>query len=275
MTAGEDGHADVVRSGPGQGARGEISVKRGTAAARVSPGTIVPTHGDLPVHGQLPMAAGPLRGRCWTLLPDAVMDRMEELAGANIEWWARLLSGGPPHRVRATLLGTSGAVFADPVPGDLDDYVVACHQLEPDSLARVRVISRPDPPPRRAGPQAKRGRRRTDPTSTEPDDGDAWPAARHRNITGLSSTYLNVLDTMPPRAVELLTAPFRSNPVLQADHYYEGTPERLDVFGIVFVGRRELTLATGARLIPTGHTPRTAHWALTCGRARIIGRASS
>jgi hypothetical protein len=197
---------------------------------------------------------------------------MEELAGSRIEWWAQLLPGGPPRRVRAVLLGTAGAVFADPLPGDEDDYLVTCYEVEPGSLVRVSVVSRPKRPRRPFRPWTGRGLQRVGPDTLELEGGYEGATIRRLGVEGLTDNIVDVLETLPPQATDLLTSPFHSDPVLQARHHYEGVPDRLDIFGIVIVGRRELTLATGSRLIPNGHTPRTAHWALTCARARVTRR---
>lgn len=169
-------------------------------------------------------------------------------------------------------------MFAEPGSGNRNDYLITCFVLDPKTLVRVQVVSRPEASRSRlgrwagvggSGPAGQEG------APDEPADGGPGgdkPAGPR--IEGLAADSARVLDTLPPRAADLLTAPFRQAGVLRSDYHYEGNETRLDVFGLVLAGRQDLTLATGSRLIPAGHTARTAHWGLTCARARIAERVT-
>jgi hypothetical protein len=237
-------------------------------------GALVPRHGGaldrraaegLPPDGHLGLAPGLLRAPSWNLLPAAVADRLEQLAGRRIEWWARPRGGTGTPRPLAVLLGTAGAVFADPglTTAHASAYAISCYVLDPGSLVRVRVVARPDPPAARSAPGAA--------GAVLP--ADRGPSAHLGAPPGTDAATAAVMASMPVRAVELLTAPFRDGaPVLRSGHHYEGTTDRLDVFGLVLAGARHVTFASGSRLVPLGHTEQTAHWALVCARADVVRR---
>jgi hypothetical protein len=238
--------------------RPSLLARRGTALARVQ--------GEgLPAHGRLPLAPNPLRVACWAALPSSAKERMESLAGQQVEWWAGMT--GTSQRPAAVLIGRDGAVFADPRVDTAHQhiYVISCYVLAPASLVRADVVFRP------ARPAPARG------TGEQPEPeifrgGPGHPFA----VPGVEPVDLAVIETLPPKAARLLTAPFTSaEPVLRAERHYEGTTERLDMFGIVLAGRRHITLTAGSRVVPHGHTERTAHWALTCVRADVVRRIGS
>jgi hypothetical protein len=93
-------------------------------------------------------------------------------------------------------------------------------------------------------------------------------------VPGLSSSASELLGNLPPRAQRLLTAPFDdAHPVTMCDWYYEGHANRLPIFVVVLLGRRQMTMAHGSRVVPAGHSDRTSHWSLVCRRADTASRA--
>ncbi|MFY1614743.1 hypothetical protein [Micromonospora sp. WMMD736] len=206
---------------------------------------------------------GPSRQECWRRLPRRVADRMIELAGDRIEWWAFCRgtgdTGGPDdNRPAAVLLGAAGVCFADP---RLDAaykpvYSVSCYQLDSGSLRQVAVVHRPE-----AAGVAFPGARQPAPPPPQVD------------VPGLDAWTADRLGNLPPEAQLLLRAPFtRDHPVLRGTFHYEGSDHQLDFFAIVLAGARHVTMATGTRVIPVGHNEHTAHWSLTCGRASVTRR---
>jgi hypothetical protein len=70
-----------------------------------------------------------------------------------------------------------------------------------------------------------------------------------------------------------LKAPFTTNqPVLRYGWHYEGSEHHLTMFIICLAGARYVTIATGTKVVPVGHRPRSAHWDLTCYRASVDRR---
>lgn len=232
---------------------------------RGGPGRLVASHRDqLPVRSvgagttqvvtELAMSPGLSRQECWRRLPPRVADRMIDLAGDQVEWWANV---GPAvdDRPNAVLIGAAGVCFADARVNSqqLPVYAVNCYQLNPGSFRHATVAHRPDPAPTRrvtapAGPPAV-------------------------DLPGLNSSASTLLGNLPPRAQQLLRAPFSTTePVLRCDWYYTGTDHQLSFFAVVLAGAQHVTMATGTRVTPVGHTEQTAHWSLTCGRATVVRR---
>jgi hypothetical protein len=78
---------------------------------------------------------------------------------------------------------------------------------------------------------------------------------------------------MPPKAQQLLLDPFLAGEdVLRCNWYYEGNDDQLRMFAVVVAGPRTVTMATGSRYIPAGHSQTHAHWSLVCRRATVTRR---
>ncbi|MEU0489269.1 hypothetical protein ABZ249_08565 [Nocardiopsis sp. NPDC006139] len=83
-----------------------------------------------------------------------------------------------------------------------------------------------------------------------------------------------MLGHLPPRAQELLQAPFLAGQeILRQDyHYYGEAGGDLSVFCMVFAGPQDVTAVEGSRTIPVGHTETDAHWDLRCYRGTVVKR---
>lgn len=237
--------------------------RRLAPARRERPGLPVRTVDDrLPAAGDLPLAANPLRDACWDALPPGVAERLEDLAGERIEWWAAMVAVGPAdRRPRAAVVGTSGIVLAEPrVDADHRPvHELARYAVDPASVRATHVVSRPRLPRWGAG---RPGTDLVRPDAVPPTPG-VDEGARH------------ILANLPPQARDLLVAPFgEADPVHRSAFHYEGTTAYLGMFALVLVGARHATVATGSRTIPARHTERTAHWALRVVRAGVVGPAT-
>ena len=101
---------------------------------------------------------------------------------------------------------------------------------------------------------------------TEPDASDGPDI-------GLLPDVKGVLGNLPPQAQQLLQAPFATGlHVGRAEYFYEGFPHHLYVFALFLVSDDDLTIATGTKLIPDGHSDATAHWTLQIHRALVTAR---
>jgi hypothetical protein len=60
--------------------------------------------------------------------------------------------------------------------------------------------------------------------------------------------------------------------ILRCHWAYEGFEHRLDMFMVCLAGPRDVTVATGTKIVPAGHSSATAHWSLTCYRASVVRR---
>ncbi|WP_017582062.1 hypothetical protein [Nocardiopsis valliformis] len=100
------------------------------------------------------------------------------------------------------------------------------------------------------------------------------PDARPGGIA-LNPRTRKILGHLPPRAQELLQAPFLDGQrLLRQDFYYlgyEGGGD-LEVFCMVFAGPQDVTAVEGTRTIPAGHTESSAHWDLTAYQAGVTKR---
>jgi hypothetical protein len=89
----------------------------------------------------------------------------------------------------------------------------------------------------------------------------------------LSSAAKGIIGNLPPRAQELLQAPFNAGQtLLRCDWWYVGSEHRLSSFFVFLAGARHVTAAVGTMDIPVGHTAATSHWSLTCYRIDVQRR---
>jgi hypothetical protein len=197
----------------------------------------------------------PLRDTCWTMLSQQVKDRIGQRSGEIIEWWA--CRREPETRPFAVVIGREAVVFAHPRYSSEHRpvYELRAAELDPGSLQESPVIEHR--PPRR---KARRG----PPVAQSPG-----PPA-DTVVEGLDAATRGVLGNLPPRVQKAMQAPFLASRVRDHDCHYEGLEDRLDMFGIVLVGARHMTLARGTRLIPVGHDDASAHWSLKFYLASVI-----
>ncbi|KAB2339787.1 hypothetical protein [Actinomadura rudentiformis] len=201
-------------------------------------------------------SGGPLRQGHWDAISPAVRDRLLQRAGNIIEWWADEDQSAPDRRPFAVVFGDRGLFIAEPRVNTEHRpvYALSSYEVDPASFRRMTVDHRP--PPHAAAAAAA-----TD---------DAGPASPD---LGMSATARGVLGNLPPKAQELLQAPFLAGErVLRYDWYYEGHEHHLKMFIFYLAGSKTVTVANGTRIIPAGHTADTAHWNLECRRATVTRR---
>jgi hypothetical protein len=257
---------------PGDGARppqrkdaqvgGERALRRPTAGV---PALYVPPNPDKPLvaHRDLKFGTGPLREECWGMLPTRVARKLWELAGQPIAWWAQL-SGTEIGRVDAHLLGSNGYALAEPrIDGQHRPvYAVCCYVLDPGSFRHVDTEYRPGPKDRLQDQGSDDGTR-GGPPPVDGLGGFVLPGGRGNTV----------LSWLPPRVQRLLVEPFLSGqPPLRVGLHYEGTAQRLSNFSLVIAGARDLTAASGTRVVPVGHDESHAHWSLMCHHAVVVRR---
>ncbi|MDN3351329.1 hypothetical protein [Actinomadura sp. DC4] len=158
------------------------------------------------------------------------------------------------------VFGDRGLSLADPrLNAQLRPaYAISAFAFLPGSLRHVRVDHRPPPyaSSRSSGPA--------------PSPGPAGP--RYVNL-GLGADIEGVLGNLPPRAQELLQAPFvHGQRVLRYQWGAEGSEYGLSMFLLYLAGPKDVTVAVGTSTIPSGHTTATAHWSVTCYRAAVARR---
>jgi hypothetical protein len=199
-----------------------------------------------------------LRQECWDSIGGRTRERLMDLAGGVIEWFAHRDSSDPDGRPYAVVFGDRGLGIAEPRISSEHRpvYAISAYLLEPGSLRHMTVEHRP--PPRAA--KAPSG-----PATVS--DGP------HADALGISREDRGILGNLPPRAQELLQAPFSAaQPVRRCHWGYEGFEHRLDMFMLCLAGSRDVTVASGTKVIPAGHDDATAHWSLTCYRASVTRR---
>jgi len=201
-----------------------------------------------------------LRQACWQTIGSRVRNRLVELAGGIIEWDAHRDDSSPDGRPYAVVFGDRGLSLADPqLSARLRPvYAVSAFAFFSRSLRHVRVDHRPPPyaASRASGPVRSPG-----------------PTAPGFAVLGLSADTQGVLGNLPPRAQELLQAPFADGQrVLRCQWGYEGSEHGLSMFLLYLAGPRDVTVAVGTSVIPPGHTTATAHWSLMCYRAAVARR---
>ncbi|MFB4308890.1 hypothetical protein [Actinomadura sp. GTD37] len=208
-----------------------------------------------PVHrpGEMRLGGSRLREECWTAVGARTRQRLAELSGAPIDWFAREDESSGDGRCFAVTLGEAGLSIAEPRVNTEHRpvYAISSFQFAPGSLRHVQIDHRPPP---RAAPFGT--------AAAVPPPG-----------IGLSTSAKGILGNLPPGAQELLQAPFTSGQrILRENWYYEGYDHRLDAFVFYLAGAKDVTFATGTKLIPAGHTDDSAHWSLTCYRASVARR---
>ncbi|MEY9895638.1 hypothetical protein ABIA31_009327 [Catenulispora sp. MAP5-51] len=206
---------------------------------------------------QIGLGGSELREECWNEIAAPVRDRLKELAAPVAYWWARPDSSHARQAPKAAVLGERGLYFAEPRPGRRrhPEYRISGYDFVSGSLTLDDVEHTPaavdDPPSGATGPGA-----RSD-VSYAPD-------------IGLLPDLKGILGNLPPRAQQLLQAPFGTGQrVDRQEFYYEGWPHHLYIFVLFLAGAEDLTIATGTKLIPDGHSDRTAHWSLHIYRALV------
>lgn len=231
--------------------------RRGGPLSRSGPGPLSPS-GPAPVHrpGEMRLGADRLREECWASIGQRTRERLAELSGAPIDWFAATDTSSGDGRPYAVTFGDTGLSIAEPRINTEHRpvYAVSSFQFAPGSLRHVQVDHRPGP---HAGATAAPA---GGPYGTPPD-------------LGLDRSALDVLGNLPPRAQELLQTPFlQGQQILRDLWYYEGHEHNLSTFMFFLAGRKDVTAAIGSKVLPVGHTAETAHWTLTCYRASVARR---
>jgi hypothetical protein len=190
-----------------------------------------------------------------------IRGRLTELAGDVIEWFAWSDPFASDNRPRAVVLGTLALCVAEPRIDATGRPVYELNRYEfvPGSHKTVPVKHRPG-----AAGVAAKGAPQAERSVPQPSNG-----------LGLSSRELGQLGNLPPKAQELLQAPFGSkDPVQRCEYWYSGRANRLDTYMFILAGRHYVTAAVGTQQVPVGHSVATAHWELTCHRLavdRVVG----
>lgn len=240
----------IVPAEPGRPAR-----RRGGGLEPSSPGGAAPLHQA----AEMGLNSGEkLRQECWEMIGGRTRERLMELAGGVIDWFARRDASSLDGRPYAVVFGDRGLTIAEPriSTEHRPVYAISAFLFEPGSLRHVPVDHRPPPHAPMAGPALGSG-----------------PRPPVAPVAGLDSADRGLLGNLPPRAQELLQTPFTSGQrVLRCNWAYEGFEHHLTMFMIYLAGARDVTVATGTKVIPAGHSDATAHWSLTCYRASVARR---
>jgi hypothetical protein len=199
----------------------------------------------------------PSRDDSWAAMSAKIRERLAELAGDVIEWFASRDPYSSENRPRAVVLGTRALCIAEPRIDATGRSVYELNRYEfvPGSHKTVRVEHRPG----RSGSSAPRVAHKPRANLPRPD-----------NELGLSSRETGQLGNLPPTAQELLLAPFSSeDPVRRCEYWYSGHANRLDMYMFVLAGRHFVTAAVGTQQVPIGHSSANAHWNLACHRMAV------
>ena len=233
-----------------------------TGAADQGPQTVVHAAAELDLGGSR------LRQECWDSIPAPVRARLHELAGPVLYWWATPDGFYADQAPKAAVFGERGLYLADPLPPHLRPpaYSISGYDIVSGSMTVDEIEH---------APAAGDGDHTAQPSTTpapvpaataESEASDVPDIALYPHVKG-------VLGNLPPRAQQLLQAPFATGSRIdRQEYYYEGYPHRLDVFVLFLAGDDELTIATGTKLIPDGHSDATAHWSLRIHRAVVTAR---
>lgn len=204
----------------------------------------------------------PSREESWAAMSAKIKSRLAELAGDVIEWFASADPYSSENRPRAVLLGTRALCIAEPRidATGRSVYELDRYEFVPGSHKAIAVEHRP-------------GRHDAAVGKVAPQTGPFVQQATTE--LGLSSRETGQLGNLPPKAQELLQAPFSSQePVRRCEYWYSGRANRLDMYMFVLAGRHFVTAAIGTQQVPVGHTAANAHWNLTCHRLavdRVVG----
>lgn len=239
--------------------------RRGVAQRRSS----VPARPDAPMlpGGSLTFTDLADRDTCWRRLGPATRQRLEDLAGTSLEWWARETDVDASRPIEGHIYGTEGYAVADPRLNSQHRpvSVVSAYLFEAGSARNLTVTTRPAAPSRsRSGGSSGSSAPGRPPSSAPP---------RPRLVPGLDDYCANIIGTLPPKAQQALLDPFvAGESLLRCDVYYHGEAHDLKVFAVVAAGPRTVTSTIGTRVIPVGHDEATAHWDLACRRATVAKR---
>jgi hypothetical protein len=210
----------------------------------------------------LPLGGGyRSREKSWAAMSAKIRDRLAELAGDVLEWFTEENPSSSENRPRAVVLGTRAFCIAEPRIDSTGRpvYVLNRYEFVPGSHKAIPVEHRPGRDDAAAAPRV------TQPGASLPQPSDL----------GLTPRDAGQLGNLPPKAQELLQAPFSSkDPVQRCEYWYRGAPHRLDIYMLVLAGRHFVTAAIGTQQVPVGHTVANAHWNLTCHRFavdRVVG----
>jgi hypothetical protein len=204
----------------------------------------------------------PSRDESWAQMSAKIRDRVMESAGEVIEWFASMDPYSSENRPRAVVLGTRAFCIVEPRidAAGRPVYEINRYEFVSGSHKTVPVEHRPGPrggAPASAAPHAKPS------------------PLQSKSELGLSSRETGQLGNLPPKAQELLQAPFSAkDPVRRCEYWYSGRANRLDTYMLVLAGRHFVTAAVGSQQVPVGHTVADAHWKLTCHRLavdRVVG----
>jgi hypothetical protein len=198
-----------------------------------------------------------LRQECWELMGKGIRERLLQKAGNIIEWWASVDPSSSDDRPAATVFGDRALCIAEPrVNTDHRPvYGLSSYEFDPRALRTVNIDHRPPPAP-----------------ATPRDIGKATAGPPATDV-GLTSSDQGILGNLPPRAQELLQAPFLSDQkAIRCSWHYEGNEHHLSMFMFYIAGARDVTAACGSKTIPVGHSDTTAHWSLRIYRAPVVRR---
>jgi hypothetical protein len=203
----------------------------------------------------------PPREESWAAMSAKIRGRLTELAGDVIEWFASSDPFSTENRPRAVVLGTLALCIAEPRIDTTGRPVYELNRYDfvPGSHKTMPIMHRPG-----TGAAVAKGGPQTERSMPQP-----------KSQLGLSSRELGQLGNLPPKAQELLQAPFGSkDPVRRCEYWYSGRANHLDTYMLVLAGRHFVTAAIGTQRVPVGHTVANAHWDLTCHRLavdRVVG----
>jgi hypothetical protein len=200
------------------------------------------------------------------MLGPGVQARLQEKAGTVLEWWARLDHAGNP---RAVVLGPLGLCKANPVSRNGKRvYLVERLQLQPGALRRQSFDS---------SHTASRTPSRTPPTPPGPAATERGSRGAPTVDLGLDADTRDVLGNLPADVQDFLQRPFLHGDTrgVVADWYYEVTTEftheHLSLL-LVLSADRNVTFASGFRILPRGRSPHRGHWEVECYHAPVRGR---
>ncbi|MFD5320686.1 hypothetical protein [Streptomyces sp. NPDC127098] len=182
------------------------------------------------------------------------------MAGTVLEWWARLEEGGD-GRPTAFVFGTDGLCKASPMPRNGKRvYLVERLKLDARTMRRQSFSTAATKTHSRA---VSRIFRRTSPADVPPQ-----PRTESAHPLSIHTYHLGVLGNFPADVQDFLQRPFlRDDRRVVADHYYEDSVEFASqrLFALFCLSAdRNVTLATGTRILPRGKPLDHAQWQIEC-----------